>query len=402
MPGGSRRWFRRYWLALAIPVAFVLLWVALWNVHTTRTMIMTVFVTQDLLVHTPVSPINFVGDEPVREEVVVQAPDSRRGAVPVDVYYPNDGEAHGTLVLAIGAAYKIRDHPGVIRLSKAVSRAGIVVVVPDLYYPYKDQETLPEDVRALTNAFSTNVEEMVATIEFLQEQEYVDPERIGVVGFSAGGGIALMAAADARIRNEVDFVVTLGTYYDMVDLISAITTGSVTYEGETVDWTPRLKSVRVMYRSIISFLPQAEDREILGRIYLDEDTRALSRVSGLSDKGKELHEAFAAKDTERILALWRELSPGDVAVLEEISPSSYVQNLHTDLYILTGRTDRYIPYVESLRLRDDVSGNGTAVHYLEFRAFNHVEPAGFGDPLGLLGDTTKLMHMTWRLLERLL
>jgi acetyl esterase/lipase len=402
MPAGSRRWFRRYWLALAIPVAFVVLWLLLWNVHATRTMIMTVLVTQDLIVHTPLSPINFVGDEPVREEVVVPAPDSRRGAVPVDVYYPPDGKAHGTLVLAIGAAYKIRDHPGVIRLSTAVARAGIVVVVPELYYPYKDQETLPEDVRALTDAFSTNVEEMVATIEFLQEQAYVDSEKIGVVGFSAGGGIALMAAADERIRNEVDFVVTLGTYYDMVDLISAITTRSVTYDGETVDWTPRLKSVRVMYRSIISFLPETQDRQILSRIYLDEDERGLSQVPDLSEKGAELHEAFAAKDTVRILALWRELSPGDVAVLEEISPSSYVHDLKTDLYILTGRTDRYIPYVESLRLRDDVSGNGTDVHYLEFRAFNHVEPGGLSDPLGLLGDTTKLMHMTWRLLQRLL
>ena len=402
MPDGSRRCFRCYWLALVIPVAFVLAWVVLWNIQYTRSMIMTVFVTQDLMVHLPVSPINLVGDEPVREEFVVQVPQGRHGAVPVDVYYPPDGKAHGTLVLAIGAAYKIRDHPGVVRLSKAVSRAGIVVVVPELYYPYKDQETLPEDVRALTGAFSTNVEEMVATIEWLKQQDYVDPDKIGMVGFSAGGGIALMAAADKRISDELDFVVTLGTYYDMVDLISAITTGSVSYDGQTVPWEPRLKSVRVMYRSIISFLPEYEDRDILGRIYLKDDAGALSLVPKLSEKGRELHEAFASKDTQRILALWKELSPGDVQVLEDISPSTYVQGLHTDLYILAGKTDPYIPYVESLRLRDGASGNGSDVHYLEFQAFNHVEPGGLNDPVGLLGDTGKLMHMTWRLLQRLL
>jgi hypothetical protein len=78
-----------------------------------------------------------------------------------------------------------------------------------------------------------------------------------------------------------------------------------------------------------------------------------------------------------------------------------VQDLHTDLYILAGRTDPYIPHVESLRLRDGVSGNGSDVHYLEFTAFNHVEPGGTDDPVGLLGDTGKLMHMTWRLLQRL-
>jgi len=402
MPDGSRRCFRCYWLALVIPVAFVLVWVVLWNVHATRSMMMTAFVTQDLIVHLPVSPITLVGDEPLREEVVIQVPAASAGAVAVDIYRPPDGDAHGALVMAIGAADRIRDHPGVVRLSKAVSRAGIVVVVPDMYYPIKDQETLPRDVRELTGAFSSNVEGMVATIDWLRSQDYVDPEKVGVVGFSAGGGIALMAAADPSISNDIDFVVTLGTYYDMVDLISAITTNSVTYDGQTAPWEPRLKAVRLMYSSIFSFLPEAGDREILERIYIEEDAAALSQVPRLSEKGRELHEAFASSDRERLLALWRELSPGDVAVLEGISPSTYVTDLHTDLYILSDRTDDYIPHVESLRLRDEASDNGTEVHYLEFRAFNHVEPDGAGDPIGLLGDTTKLINMTWRLLQRLL
>jgi acetyl esterase/lipase len=283
-----------------------------------------------------------------------------------------------------------------------VSRAGIVVVVPDMYYPVDGRKTLPRDVRELTSAFSSNVGGMVATIDWLQEQDYVDPEKIGVVGFSAGGGIALMAAADPSVRNDIDFVVTLGTYYDMVDLISAITTKSVTYDGESTPWEPRLKAVRLMYSSIISLLPDAGDREILERIYIEGDSAALTQVSRLSEKSRELHEAFVRSDKERLRALWKELAPDDVAVLEGISPSTYVGDLHTDLYILSDRNDNYIPHVESLRLRDEASGNGTEVHYLEFRAFNHVEPDGAGDPIGLIGDTTKLIHMTWRLLQRLL
>jgi len=402
MAARGKRLLRRYWLALAIPLVFVLMWVVLWNVHETRTMIMTALVTQELIVDLPVSPLKIIGDEPVREEVVVQVPEGRHGSIAIDVYRPTDGKAHGTVILAIGAAWKIRDHPGVIRLSKAISRAGIVVVVPDLYYPYRDQETLPEDVRALTDAFGTNVEELVATIEYLREQDYVDPERVGMVGFSAGGGIALMAAADERVRTDLDFVVTLGTYYDMIDLVSAITTHSVTYDGETVPWEPRLKSVRVLHRSIISFLPNEEDRRILSRLYLEDDEAARAQTGRLSEKGRELYDAFEERDTQAIIALWNELSPGDVETLREISPSTYVKGLHTDLYIMAGRTDPYIPHVESLRLRDGASGNGTEVHYLEFRAFNHVEPGGLDDPTGLLGDTTKLMFYTWRLLQRLL
>ena len=402
MPDSSGRFFRCYWLALTIPVAFVLLWVVLWNVRVTRSMMMTAFVAQDLIVHLPVSPIALVGGEPIREEVVIQAPETRLRAVAVDIYRPPDGEAHGTVVLAIGAADKIRDHAGVVRLSKTLSRAGLVVAVPDMEYPIHERETLPTDVRELTTAFGSNVEGVVATIAWLREQDYVDPEKLGLVGFSAGGGIALMAAADERSRTSVDFVVTLGTYYDMVDLVSEITTGSVLYEGESAQWEPRLKAVHLMYSSIISFLPDARDREILESIYIENRPATSSQVAGLSERGRELHETFAAGDSAKLVALWRDFAPDDVAVLEGISPSAYVHNLSMDLYILADRTDDYIPHVESLRLRDDVSGNGSEVHYLELQGFNHVEPGGLGDPIALLGDTGKLMHLTWRLLQRLL
>jgi dienelactone hydrolase len=388
-------------LALVIPAVFVLAWVALWNVRATRAMVMTAIVTQDLAVHLPIGPIDLVGDEPVIEEVLLDAPDADGGVVAADVYRPAGGEDRGAVVMAVGAADRIRDHPAIVRMSKSIARAGIVVVVPEMEYPIRERDSVPGNVRELTRAFSSNVAGMVAAIEWARDQEYVDRDKVGVVGFSAGGGIALMATADERLAGDVDFVVTMGTYYDMVDLIGSITTGSVTYRGETEEWEPRLNAVRLMYGSIISFMPEREDRRILTALYVDEDPAAASEVPLLSDKGRELHQAFASGNRERLEVLWREIAPDDVATLEAISPSSYLAALDADLYILSDRTDDYIPHVESLRLRDEATDNGAEVHYVEFRAFNHVEPE-VDDPLGLLGDTTKLIHMTWRLLERLL
>ena len=36
------------------------------------------------------------------------------------------------------------------------------------------------------------------------------------------GGIALIAAADSRVHNDVRFLSVMGTYFDMVDLVNAI------------------------------------------------------------------------------------------------------------------------------------------------------------------------------------
>ena len=56
-----------------------------------------------------------------------------------------------------------------------------------------------------------NTEDFMAAVDFLSQQEGVDPERIGIIGICGWGGIALnAAAADTRIKATV-----ASTMYDM-------------------------------------------------------------------------------------------------------------------------------------------------------------------------------------------
>ncbi|HEU4758396.1 MAG TPA: prolyl oligopeptidase family serine peptidase [Dehalococcoidia bacterium] len=400
MPDHLPRFLRRYWLAFAIVAAFILLWAALWSVRITRVGIITAFVTPDLFLDAPVSPLKLVGEEPLREEVWLDVPQGR-GELVADVYRPKDGDRHGAMLISVGAAPHIRDHPGVVRLSKAVARAGMVVMIPQLYYPF-EENVLPEDVQGLVDAFGTNIQEIVASFQWLRQQPYVDEGRAGIFGASAGGGIALVAAADPRIRDQVAYMASLGTYFDMVDLINAITTESIHYNGRQEPWDPWLKSVRVLYRSIISYLPQARDRDILTRVFVDEDASARDDLPDLSPLGRQIYDAFRARDSDRILAFWGEFSPQDVATLRDISPSSYVANLHTDLFVITDRSDPFIPYVESRRLRDAASQNGDRIHYAEFDFLNHVELSSPRNPFSFLADLIKLIYYAWLLMLQVL
>jgi acetyl esterase/lipase len=393
------RFLRRYWLAFAIVIAFVAMWGAVWSIRYSRVAITTMAVAPDLF-GSPVSVLKIIGEEPVREEVWLDVPDGR-GRLVADVYRPKDGDAHGAMVIAVGAAPRIRDHPGVVRLSTAAARAGMVVMIPQLYYPFREN-VLPEDVQDLVNAFGTNVREIVASFQWLREQPYVDRDRVGIFGASAGGGIGLVAAADPGIRRDVDFFASLGTYYDLVDLVSAITTESIHYNGRSEPWEPWLKSIHVLYNSIISYLPDAGDRAILTRIFVDEDPGARALVSRLSPRGRDIYDALQEKDPDRILAFWGEVSPQDVATLRKVSPSSAVAALDTELFIMHDRSDPYIPYVESRRLRDAALGNAHQVYFAEFDFLNHVEPTSPSNPIAFLADLVKLIFYSWLLMLRVL
>ncbi|HLB26767.1 MAG TPA: prolyl oligopeptidase family serine peptidase [Dehalococcoidia bacterium] len=391
--------FRRYWLAFAIVAVFVAMWGALWSVRYSRIAITTMMIAPDLF-GSPVSALKLVGDEPVREEVWLDVPEGR-GLLVADVYRPRDGDVHGGMLIAVGAAPEIRDHPGVIRLSKTAARAGLVVMIPELYYPFYEN-VLPEDVQGLVDAFGTNVEEIIASYQWLREQPYVDPDRLGIFGASAGAGIGLVSASDPRISHEIGYFAALGTYYDLVDLVSAITTQSIHYNGHTERWDPWLTSIRVLYNSVISYLPDPEDRDILTRIFVDEEETARSRVGRLSPRAREIYDALEDRDVERILDFWGEVSPRDVANLRDVSPSSYVQALDTDLFIMHDRSDPYIPYVESRRLRDATADNGHQVYFAEFDFLNHVEPKNPSNPISFLADMVKLVFYSWLLMLKML
>ena len=73
----------------------------------------------------------------------------------------------------------------------------------------------------------------------MQGQPNVDPERIGFFGASVGGSLALVAAADPRIAEDVDTVVSFGGYYDALETFGAIATHHIEYGEMDEEWKPR-------------------------------------------------------------------------------------------------------------------------------------------------------------------
>jgi acetyl esterase/lipase len=126
------------------------------------------------------------------------------------------------------------------------------------------------------------IDEVVSAFQYLRARPFVDPERIAVIGFSVGAGVGLVAASDARIRDEVALFGSFGGYYDLYDVITAATTETITSDGRQTDWEPADKTLRVLRRSLIYYVDDADDRDLLARIFLDGDDSARQELGPLS------------------------------------------------------------------------------------------------------------------------
>jgi acetyl esterase/lipase len=380
---------RRYRLAVAIITVFVVivasLFAAMWAFSTTRAGLTTALILPDLFVDLPLSPLKLAGARPVKEEVTFPV-NGRQ--VAADLYRPDDNDRHGAMLVVIGAAPRALEDEQAVRLAKSAARAGLVVMLPELEHLLAD-EMVPEES-----------EEVVAAFQYLRAQPFVDPERTAIIGFSVGAGVGLVAASDVRIRDDVALFGSFGGYYDLYDVITAATTETITNDGHQTRWEPDDKTLRVLRRSLIYYVDDPDDQDVLTRIFLEDDDSARQELSGLAPQSRTIFNILDNRDPARAAELFAALSPEDQATLRRLSPSASLGGLRAELIVMHDRHDHYIPYVESRRLAE-AARSVTEVHYAEMDIFRHVDPRVPPNPLTFLADIIELLFQVCRLMIRL-
>jgi acetyl esterase/lipase len=382
-----RRWALRLWPLAAAVAALVALPAALVPTEQGRSAIVATIFLPDLIFSLPVRPVTWVTPDPVREHVVIQYGAGR--TIEADLYRPPSGAALGGVIFSMGAPPLDLDDPRLVKLSEDAARAGFVMLVP--FSERLDEELiLPEEIDALVGAF-----------RYLQAQPYMNPDRVGYIGVSVGASLALLAAADPRIRDDVDFVVAFGGYYDALDTFVALASRRIEYDGLDEPWTPRWHSIKVMARQFIYELDDPYDREVLTAAFVNRKPVTQEQIAGLSPDGRAVYDFLtSAGDPARARRLIVGLPPDAVARLRALSPSQAAGDLRTEVFIVHDRGDEFIPYVESRRLRDALVAR-TKVHFDEVRFFKHVEPRLNQRSDVLVLDGVRLIFRLYQILLRL-
>ena len=195
----------------------------------------------------PVRPLTWVAPPPVRRECPI--PGSRSGLLTL----PGRGRNHPALVFSTGVRATEPLHKRVIRrTTDAFARIGVATL--HLQSRHLDEgRVLPQEVTAHVGAFET-----------LRDDPSINRERIGFVGLSATGSIAIAAAADERIRDDVWIVLALGTYFDAASLVAAVTSRHCRTSHGLSAWEPERLSEEVVRETVLSAL-DADDRVALER-----------------------------------------------------------------------------------------------------------------------------------------
>lgn len=306
----------------------------------------------EVLPQIPIKPLSFVGN-PIRQERTDYG--GTDPALVGDLYLPDGDGPFGAILIYLGIASPA-DDPYAQALVRGLAQQGIVVLI---------HQSRRMEAGIIDPA---EVEGIVQAVRYLRERPVVDRERVGILGFSVGSGLALRAAADPRIRDDVAFVHSFGGYFDAANVLSAVTTQQVIVDGNAVPWVPDPLAASLFQHALLATVENESERVRLQAALAGE----AEAPAELSQRGRTLLALYENTDPHRTREILAR-DPTLVGWLQEISPATDMRNVHARLYIAHDHADAFLPYSESLLLAEAAREHTTVV-FRSFVLFAHLYP----------------------------
>jgi dienelactone hydrolase len=386
-------WLRRIGIALLFLAVVAVAW------EPTRAGIQTAVLLPNLLDAGP-KPLNLFSEAPQRNAVEYRPGTADTDPELAELWLPSwasPEERAGAMLLVLGVNNVGRNHPVVARVADGLARTGVAVLVPDSRVLLEGRLEADE------------VDGVVRAFQVLAARPEVDPERVGIVGFSVGGSLALLAAADARIADNVAWVNAFGAFADAATYLAAVSAHAYeSDDGEEVPWTPSPLAREIYLRFMLDQVSDAGDRRALERAVGEAvlagarpSSDAELRESLETEVARTIHELLTAgslADAERAIEA---LPPASVAFIDAISPARHADGLRAGIHLMHETEDRHVPFVESRALASAMREAGLLRSHTEFRLFDHVQPDDV-DVVAAAPELVKLLLHVRTLLEETL
>ncbi len=298
-----------------------------------------------------------------------------------DLYLSPQGARAG-IVLVPGVVAQGGRDPRLVAVARTLARLRFAVLVPDM----------PEVRRFRLRA--TDADEVAAAFTWLANRPELAPQgAAGIAGFSYGAGPVLLAAMQPDIREQVRFVMSVGGYYSLHNVIAYLTTGYPATTLSTVAETsadsrpgpPHPYGLAVFIRSNLDLLERSVDRGFL-RSYadylVDEGVPEEEPLVGtLAPDASAFYELLTNPDPRRVPALIERLPERIRVELEGIDPSARdLAYLRAQVILLHGRGDNLVPYFESIMLANALPEGQAQLFLIDGLAHVDLMPAAHDIP----------------------
>jgi len=265
------------------------------------------------------------------------------GGVPARLYVPRGVVAPPALVLVHGVHHLGIEEPRLKRFARALAGAGVKVLTPEIR-ELADYRIVPASID---------------TIGAAARQLRAGGATVGVMGLSFAGGLCLLAAADARFRADVRFVVAIGAHDDLGRVLRYFATDEDPRpDGTTQTLAAHDYGVLVLVHAHVEdFFAEADRdaaREVLERWLRDEREPALARLAQLSAPGQERLRALLDRKVKTVAPELLAAVARHQDELALVSPHGHLGQLAAPVLLLHGAGDNVIPAAETLWLASEV------------------------------------------------
>jgi dienelactone hydrolase len=294
---------------------------------------------------------------------------TRDGWIRTRVFRPT-GHTRRAVVLVSGVHPDGIDEPRLVALARDLAGTGVNVVTPEIRDLMEYRLTA-----AVTNAIEDAVRWTVS------REDLAGNSAVGMIGVSFSGGLSIVAAGRASVRDRVAYVLSIGGHGNLPRVLGYLCTGVeprphdyalAVVLHQAADLAVPPEQVEPLRRGIEMFL-RASAAARTDQTEAAEMTRAARAIQvGLPEPSATLLKYAIDRD---VASLGARLLPyvdrlgQDPSLSPDRSPAPAAP-----VYLLHGRDDNVIPSVESLRLASYLQQT-TTVHHLESAFLSHVDVA---------------------------
>jgi pimeloyl-ACP methyl ester carboxylesterase len=260
------------------------------------------------------------------------------------LYIPQDVDNPPGMVLLHGVHHLGIEEPRLVNFAHALAGAGIEVMTTELR-DLADYHVSPP-----------SVEQIGISAVILSNQ--LHQPKVGVLGLSFAGGMALLAAAKPEYSNNIAFVVSIGGHDDLARVSRFFATNTIERpDGSVIPFEAHEYGVLVLAYSHLEDFFSAPDipyaKDALRFWLYEQSDLSLKAASHLSPAGKaKLDQLLHHRDQIQQQLLDEIKLHGDE--MAAVSPRGHLSGLTVPVLLLHGSGDAVIPTSETQWLAKDV------------------------------------------------